>query len=161
MHIVLWNTKFLNRSFWCICETLTGTTIPGQSGLGSNVNEGVLHNCYLQNWSLMRCSLVIYLGHLFSGGGGLTYLQWIQSVYSKPHWQGVKHLRSRKKERKKEVVRSEGKLDSVTLFPARCTNVWCTITLQQGHPVWKPHSTSFASKNIKKPYDISNNTMVV
>ena len=34
---------FLNRSFWSIDGTVTGTTTSGQRGPGSNSNEGVLH----------------------------------------------------------------------------------------------------------------------
>ena len=33
----------LNSSIWSIDGTLTGTITPGQSGLGSNCNERVLH----------------------------------------------------------------------------------------------------------------------
>ena len=33
---------FLNRSFWPMDGALTGTTTLGQSGPGSNSNEGVL-----------------------------------------------------------------------------------------------------------------------
>ena len=35
--------KGLNSSFLPIDGTLTGTTTPGQSGVWSNCNEGVLH----------------------------------------------------------------------------------------------------------------------
>ena len=35
--------RFSNRSIWSIEGILTGTTTLGQSGSGSNDNEGVLH----------------------------------------------------------------------------------------------------------------------
>ena len=40
---VFLSNNFLNISIWLIDKILTGTTTPGQSGLGSNGNEGVLH----------------------------------------------------------------------------------------------------------------------
>ena len=36
-------SKWLNSSIWPIDGSLTGTTTLGQSGPGSNGNEGVLH----------------------------------------------------------------------------------------------------------------------
>ena len=56
--------KWLNISIWHIDRTLTGTTSPGQSGPGSNGNEGVLH--ITQSWRfIIRYSLVLYPGLLF------------------------------------------------------------------------------------------------
>ena len=45
---IVWNilnkpVTQLNSSIWPIVEILTGTTTLGQSGPGSNVNEGVIH----------------------------------------------------------------------------------------------------------------------
>ena len=41
---------FLNRSIWLIDRTLTGTTILGQSGPGSNdIEVGTQHSLNLQN----------------------------------------------------------------------------------------------------------------
>ena len=61
-------------SIWPIDRTLSGTTTPGQSGPGSNGNEGVLH--IPQSFSITGTSpsdcLVSYPGHLL---GGLTLLQ--------------------------------------------------------------------------------------
>ena len=37
------NNLFANSSIWPIDRTLTGTTTPGQSGLGNDGNEGVLN----------------------------------------------------------------------------------------------------------------------
>ena len=36
-------SKWLNSSIWLSDRALTGTTTPGQSGLGSNGNEVLLH----------------------------------------------------------------------------------------------------------------------
>ena len=37
------SSEWLNSSIWSIDGTLTGTTVPDQSGPRSNSNEGVLH----------------------------------------------------------------------------------------------------------------------
>ena len=43
-HVICFHTvKLLNSSIWPIDMTLTVTTTLGQSGPGSNSNEGVLH----------------------------------------------------------------------------------------------------------------------
>ena len=71
-----------NSSIWPIESTLSGATTPGQSGLGSNGNEGVL--CIPQSLSITGASpsdcLVSYPGH---------FLEWVsylsvkmQLVYS-------------------------------------------------------------------------------
>ena len=66
------NTQF--SSVWLIDRTISGVTILGQSGPGSNGNEGVL--CISQNSSITGTSpsdcLVSYPGHSF---WGLTTLQ--------------------------------------------------------------------------------------
>ena len=72
------NTEF--SSIWPIDRTLSGATIPGQSGPGSNGNEGVLR--ILQSSSITGISqsdcLVSYTGH-WLGGGFLIPLQNAQS----------------------------------------------------------------------------------
>ena len=56
--------KWLNITIWPIDGTLTSTTNPGQSGPGSNGNEGVFY--IPQSSSLtIRCSLVLYPRHSF------------------------------------------------------------------------------------------------
>ena len=62
-------------SIWPINRTLSGATIPGQRGLGSNSNErGTPHSPNLQG-----CSLAIrwfnIISSIFVGGRGLTPLQ--------------------------------------------------------------------------------------
>ena len=60
------STQF--SSIWIIDRTLSGASSSGQSGAGSDGNEGVLH--ILQNSSITGTSpsdcLVSYPGHLFS-----------------------------------------------------------------------------------------------
>ena len=46
---------------WPIYETQTGTTSPGQSGLGSNCNEEV--TSHFQELKSSVCNLVSYPGH--------------------------------------------------------------------------------------------------
>ena len=62
--------------------TLTDTNYPGKDGLGSNGNEGLLHNPEkIQDWSIaIRCILLSYLGHSM-GKGSYPYEE-MQSVYS-------------------------------------------------------------------------------
>ena len=59
------STQFI--SIWPIDKTLSGATTPGQSGLGSDGNEEVLH--IPQSSSIIETSpsdcLVSYPGHLF------------------------------------------------------------------------------------------------
>ena len=74
------NTQF--SSIWAIDRTLSGAITLGQSGPGSNGNEGVL--CILQNscitgTSLSDC-LVSYIGHSL-GEGSYPFAE-VQSVYS-------------------------------------------------------------------------------
>ena len=68
-------------SIWLIDRTLSGATTPGQSGPGSDGNEGVLH--IPQSSSITEASpsdcLVSYTGHSF----GVFYSSAeMQSVYS-------------------------------------------------------------------------------
>ena len=61
------STQF--SSIWAVDRTLSWATIPGQSGPGSNNNEGV--PCILQSSSIIGTSLsdlVSYLGHSLRGG---------------------------------------------------------------------------------------------
>ena len=94
-------SKWLNISIWPIDGTLTDTTAPGQSGFGSNGNEGVLHvSPKFQDWNLtIRCSLVSYPEYTLRGV--LTSAK-TQSVYSTPradkqtHIEGGRDLHSAK-----------------------------------------------------------------
>ena len=70
--------------------TLTGTTNPGQSGHGSNGNEGVLHILQSSRASASTSDcLVPYPGYSFVGGAPYTFAE-IQLAYSKTpyicHW---------------------------------------------------------------------------
>ena len=49
-----------NSSIWLIDWTLSGATTPGQSGPGSNGNEGVLH---IPQSALLPDGLMSYPGH--------------------------------------------------------------------------------------------------
>ena len=51
----------LNRFIWSRDGTLTGTTTPGQSELGSNANKEGLQNCNLT----IKCCFVSYTGYPF------------------------------------------------------------------------------------------------
>ena len=71
----LQTVKLLNSSIWLIDGTLTGTTILGQSGPGTNDNKGVLHIPQSSiTGTLLSDSLVSYSGHVVVGGGGLLPL---------------------------------------------------------------------------------------
>ena len=63
------NTQF--SSIWFIDRTLSGATTPGQSGPGSEGNEGLLH--ITQKTSITGTSpsdyLASHLGHSLEGGG--------------------------------------------------------------------------------------------
>ena len=65
-----------NSSIWPIDRTLSGATTPGQSGPGSNGNEGVLHIPKISSITGASSSdgLMSYLGHSLEGWG-LTSLQ--------------------------------------------------------------------------------------
>ena len=77
--------SFLKRSIWPIEGTLTCTTILQTSGPGSNANEwDTLHSSDLESYNQMQFS-VKHKMLLFEVG--LTPLQEIPSVYSKPWWQ--------------------------------------------------------------------------
>ena len=77
-------------SIWPIDKTLSGATTPGQSGLGSHGNVGVL--CILQSSSITRTSpsdcLVSYPGHL--RGGVLSLCREAVSVFYSPSQLGKK-----------------------------------------------------------------------
>ena len=70
-----------NSSIWLIDRTISGATTPSQSGLGSDVNEGVL--CISQSFSITEALqsdyLVSYPGHSLGWFYSSTE---IQSVYS-------------------------------------------------------------------------------
>ena len=68
-----------------IDRTLSGATIPGQSGPGSNGDEGVLHiaQSISITWTSLLDRLVSYIGH---GGGGAYSSAVLQSVHSTADW---------------------------------------------------------------------------
>ena len=72
-----------NSSIWPIDRTLSGATTPGQSGPGSDVNEGVLY--ILQSSSITGTSpsdyLVSYIRTLVGGGASYPSAEML-SVYS-------------------------------------------------------------------------------
>ena len=87
----------INSSVWHIIKTLTGTTIPGQSRSGSNVNEGILYitqtftTGWLVGWLVgfyVISTIVDYLipNHIYTY---VTYI-WIQNellvgkIFNKP-----------------------------------------------------------------------------
>ena len=78
-----------NSSIWLIDRTLSGATTPGQSGPGSNDNEGVL--CIplkLQHyWSLTFRLFSVQSGHSF--GWGLTPLKRYSRRILQPHPSGL------------------------------------------------------------------------
>ena len=62
-YIFLSNTK---RSIWSIDRTLTSTTIPGQSGPGSNGNEGIHHTPQITKTGSSQLDVVLLsYQHLF------------------------------------------------------------------------------------------------
>ena len=68
-------------------RALSGTTAPGQSGPGSNGNEGVLRipqSSSIAGTSPSDC-LVSYPGHLL-GGGVLPLCREVVSVFYSPSW---------------------------------------------------------------------------
>ena len=74
-------------SIWPIDRTLSGAIPPGQSGLGSDGNEGIFH--IPQSCSITGTSdyLVSYPGHSF-GGRGLTPMQRCSRYILLPKWLG-------------------------------------------------------------------------
>ena len=99
--------NFSNKSIWPIDGTLTITTTPGQSKPASNSNEWVLYT--LQS-TRTRCSLVSYSGYPFyrvEGEGDLTFLQEMQSVYSKSQgWRFYPDINVLKHYRKQPIILS-------------------------------------------------------
>ena len=65
-----------NSSIWPIDKTLSGATIPGQSGPGSNGNEGVLQITQISPSD----NLVLYPGYSLEGWSSLSAE--IPKVYS-------------------------------------------------------------------------------
>ena len=78
-----------NSSIWPIDRTLLGATTLGQSELGSNSNEEVLH--IPQSSSITEASpsdcLVLYPGHSL-GGGVLPLCRDAVSAFYSPIWKG-------------------------------------------------------------------------
>ena len=74
-----------NSSIWPIDRTLSGVTTPGQSGPGSDGNEGVLCNPkkLKDYWSITIRLFSIITRTLIGENGGGSYLSAeMQSVYS-------------------------------------------------------------------------------
>ena len=80
--IIQFSTRTHFSSIWSIDKTLSGTTIPGQSGRGNDGNESVL--CIPQSFSISGISLsdcsVSYQG-IRCGQGSYPSAE-VQSVYS-------------------------------------------------------------------------------
>ena len=78
------STQF--SSIWPIDRTLSGTPTLGQSGTGSDDNEGVL--CILQSsgitWPSLSDCLVSYQGHSCRGGGFLPLCREAVGVFYSP-----------------------------------------------------------------------------
>ena len=73
-----------NSSIWPIDRTLSGVTTSGQSGTGSDGNEGVLHipqSSSITEVSPLVC-LVSYLGYSFGSGGGSYPSTEMHSMFS-------------------------------------------------------------------------------
>ena len=85
-------SKWLNNSIWPIDRTLTGTTTLGQSGLGSNGNEEVLHISQSSKTGASPSDgLISYPGHLL---GWVSYSSAkMQSAYSTTsnNWAKIKN----------------------------------------------------------------------
>ena len=68
--VIQFSISILFSSIWPIDRILSGATTPGQSGPGSDCNEGVLHipqSSSITGTSPSDC-LVSYPEHLLSGG---------------------------------------------------------------------------------------------
>ena len=74
-------SNFAHSSIWSINRTLLGTTTPGQSGSGSNGNEGVLQIPQSFRIGTSSDGLVSYPGHTLAEGFYLS--EEMESVYSK------------------------------------------------------------------------------
>ena len=73
----------MNSSIWPIDETITGSTIPGQSGPERNSNKGVHHTSQsTRNGVSSLNGLVSYPGHSFGGGEGILPSAEMQLAYS-------------------------------------------------------------------------------
>ena len=74
--------SFLNQSFWPLNKTLTGVTMPCQSGPGINGNEGVVYIPQISRTEALTSDA--YQGHsVWVQSGGGTSQQGVQSAYSK------------------------------------------------------------------------------
>ena len=71
-----------NSSIWAIDKTLSGATTPGQSGPGSNGNEGVLHIPQSSNITEVSASdcLVSYTGHSLGESYPSAKMQFVYST---------------------------------------------------------------------------------
>ena len=82
--------KWSNSSIWPIDRTILGATTPGQSGAGSNGNEGVL--CILWSSSIARTTpsdcLVSYSGY------SLSLSREAVGVFCSPRWLGWTKVQS-------------------------------------------------------------------
>ena len=79
-------SKWLNSSIWPIEETLTDAPIPGESQLGSNGNEGVLHIPKSPRIeALSSDSLASYPGYSL-GRGSYPLDRDAVSIFYSPSW---------------------------------------------------------------------------
>ena len=103
--ICLHTVKWLNSSIWAIDGTLTDTTTSGQSGPGSNGNEGVL---YIPQRTKTEPSpsdrLVLHPGHSLKGV--LSTSAEMQLVHSTAPANWVFWLREYKWKREREKKKS-------------------------------------------------------
>ena len=123
-----------NSSIWPIDKTLSGATTPGQSGPGTNGNEGVPFNHQSSKTGVTSSDyLVSYPGH---SGGGLLLCRDAVSVFYSPPQQGRKD----KRVQWIQVMNEREKQCYKYLSWKETENEWNERKLQQGmstcHLIW-------------------------
>ena len=88
-------------SIWPIDRTLSGVTTPGQSGLGSNGNEGVLR--IPQSYSITEASSSDYLVSYIGVEGILLLCKDAIGVFCCLSWLGQRKVRSMEHPSKSEI----------------------------------------------------------
>ena len=80
------STEFSSRSLWPLDGTLKGTITPGQSGPGSNSNEGVLHTTKNSRAEASQPDAINYRTQdtLFFGGGSYSSAGDTVSIFYAP-----------------------------------------------------------------------------
>ena len=77
------------RSIWPIDKTQSGATTPGQSGPGSNDNEGVLNIPQISKARVLWSDgLMLYPRHLLGEWGILPFCRDAVGVFYSPSWLG-------------------------------------------------------------------------